>query len=78
MDVRDVIQGGGAGSTSFWIRHVGDNTPHGMVPGGGVSTGRPEEVQVGISRGFWAEVGSTPHWRRRCRRQGLRKCRRIY
>ena len=26
----DVLQGGGAGSTSFRVRYVGDDPPHGM------------------------------------------------
>ena len=27
--VGDVLQGGGAGSTSFWVGDVGDDPPHG-------------------------------------------------
>ena len=28
--VGDFLQGGGAGSTSFWVGDVGDDPPHGM------------------------------------------------
>ena len=27
--VRDILQGGGAGSTYFWVVYVGDDPPHG-------------------------------------------------
>ena len=32
--VRDVLQGFGAGSTSFWVGDVGDDPPHGRAIGG--------------------------------------------
>ena len=32
--VRDVFQGGGAGSTIFWGGYLGGDPPHGPVPGG--------------------------------------------
>ena len=29
----DVLQGGGAGGSSIWVRYVGDEPPHGKGPG---------------------------------------------
>ena len=30
---RDIFQGGGSGGSSIWVRDVGDDPPHGKVPG---------------------------------------------
>ena len=31
--VRNLIQGGGTGNLSLWVRDVGDNPPHAVSPG---------------------------------------------
>ena len=38
--VGDVLQGGGAGSTSFWVGDVGDDLPHGRGHWGVSTQGR--------------------------------------
>ena len=57
-----VIQGGGAGSTSFWVRDVGGDPPagegpHGLPPPGGLADDRHRpQTSTGQDRGI------STHW----------------
>ena len=75
--VRDVIQSGGACSTSFRVGDVGDDPQMGRAIGG-FNTGYLYGSLGGSPCGFWTEVGSNHLWRRRCRRRGLRRWRHVY
>ena len=75
--VRDVFQGGGGGGSAFWVINVGNDHPHGPVPGGGggVNTRYPERSLGGSPGGYWKGFGSTHLLIQLCRRQGSKSLR---
>ena len=59
--VRDVIQGGGVSSTSFWVGVVGDDPPHGMGPGGGSAQGKHTDFrEADLADSVW-KLGVIPN-----------------